>query len=177
MPRKRKMVTSKMTLVLKLRLKGMHPPVWRDVAIAGDATLADLHFCIQEAFDWDGYHLHNFTIGRGRDVEFLPKAALQNSWGVAYDEAEYSAYEVLQQTAKLLYTYDFGDDWKVEVVPKGFHKGDFMPPFQVLKVKGKENPPEDCGGIPGFSELLYYWNHPEECDDEMKEQLEFYFGE
>lgn len=168
------MKISKVPLHLKLRLKRAQPPVWRDIAIPGNATLADLHQYIQRAFGWDNYHLHNFTIGR--DIEFAPASEKNESpWREFHDEAKSSVFEVLCMTTKLLYTYDFGDNWEVEISCKGYYEKEPVPAHcRILKSKG-ENPPEDCGGVFGYMRLQYFRQHPEECDDDMKEMLEYYY--
>lgn len=164
---------SKVPLLLKLRLKGAQPPIWRDIAIPCKTTMADLHQYIQLAFGWDDEHLHNFTINR--TIEFCSKEAIIDSPYDAYDEAKYSVYEVLCSAPKILYTYDFGDNWEVEITCKGEYLKEPVENYcQIVKSKG-ENPPEDCGGIYGFMELLYYRQHPEECDDEIKERLAWYY--
>ncbi len=169
------MKTSKVPLLLKLRLKRCKPPVWRDVAVPGDATLKTLHYCIQRAFGWDNYHLHNFTIGR--EIEFGPAEDRASAWGEFYDEAKVSVFEVFSNTDKLLYTYDFGDNWEVEIRAKGYYdKEPVTPPGNIIKIKG-EDPPEDCGGVGGYLELQYYRQHPEECDEEMRERLAFFYPE
>ena len=115
------MKISKIPLLLKLRLKHARPPVWRDIAIPGNATLADLHRYIQLAFGWDNYHLHNFTIGR--DIEFGPASEKNDSpYREFHDEAKSSVFAVLCNSTKLLYTYDYGDNWEVEIIGKGYYE-------------------------------------------------------
>ena len=167
------MKTSKTPLHLKLTLKYAKPPVWRDIAVPGDATMEDLHHYIQFAFGWDDYHLHNFMVGRF--VEFCPKEAMEDSFNDCFDEAKASVYEVFQGTNKVLYTYDFGDNWEVEITCKGYYeKEPVTHDCLLLKMKGN-NPPEDCGGIYGFMELEYYREHPKECDEEMLDRLAYYY--
>ena len=108
---------SKNPLLLKLRLRHSRPPIWRDIAIPAKTTLGRLHRYIQYAFEWEDCHLHNFMIGR--DVEFLPKNEIENNFYDAYDEEETSVYEIFCEVPKLLYTYDFGDNWEVEITCKG----------------------------------------------------------
>ena len=167
------MKTSKIPLHLKLTLKYAKPPVWRDIAIPGNATLADLHNYIQYAFGWDDYHLHNFMIGRF--VEFCPKREIDEYFNDCYDEAKASVYEVFLGTKKILYTYDYGDNWEVEITCKGYYEKEPVEHnYLLLKMKGN-NPPEDCGGIYGFMELEYYREHPKECDEEMLDRLAYYY--
>jgi hypothetical protein len=93
---------------LKIVLRHVRPACWRRVVIPASATLGELHEVIQIAFEWDGDHLHGFTIGRRR-------------YGDPYFDFEYDEYETTLATAFALtrkpitYTYDFGDDWRHEI--------------------------------------------------------------
>lgn len=50
-----------MTLYYKAKLIGaVEPSVWRVLALPNTATYHDLHRAIQEAFDWQDYHLYEF---------------------------------------------------------------------------------------------------------------------
>ena len=51
---------------IKLALTGVSPMVWRRFRIAGDTSLAGLHFIIQIAQGWDDDYLHQFHI-HGKD--------------------------------------------------------------------------------------------------------------
>ncbi len=47
---------------LKVTIMGIKPPVWRRVVVPSRSTLAELHDVVQAAFEWWGYHLHDFDI-------------------------------------------------------------------------------------------------------------------
>jgi pRiA4b ORF-3-like protein len=47
---------------LKVALWQSRPSLWRTVRMPLGATLGDLHRAIQVLFDWDGDHLHAFTV-------------------------------------------------------------------------------------------------------------------
>ena len=176
------------SLHLKLVLRYVRPLTWREVAIPGDATLAQLHQVIQQAFDWDDYHLHEFEMGK-RGLRFTSAEEIKASkdfWGSednSLDEKKFSVFEVLftpdgtpVKSPKFIYTYDFGDDWEVEVIPKGFYaetvkKGTWA----LVKMKGLDDPPEDCGGPYGFMELLAMRANLAECTDDDIEKLEWYY--
>ncbi|QTE21655.1 plasmid pRiA4b ORF-3 family protein [Polaribacter cellanae] len=72
---------------------------------------------------------------------------------------------------KITYTYDFGDSWKHEIIVEKFLKKDKEIEYPVC-IKGKNNcPPEDCGGIWRFynmMEIIKDKNNPE-----RKEMLEW----
>lgn len=97
------------TCQLKITLRHVRPPCWRRIQLPSSATLGDLHLIIQIAFDWDDDHLHAFTVGRRRygDPRF----------DAGYDEHDITLAEVFAHTRKpITYTYDFGDDWRHDIV-------------------------------------------------------------
>lgn len=65
---------SRYLYALDIALKGIRPRIFRTLKIPGNRTLADLHLCIQNAFGWQNYHLHEFrfdhmTLGEMTDDE------------------------------------------------------------------------------------------------------------
>jgi hypothetical protein len=63
--------------------------VWRKVELREDQTLEDLHFAIQDAYDWDADHLYSFFMsGKAWDTD--TEYALPNGvdpWGSVLDDA------------------------------------------------------------------------------------------
>jgi len=47
---------------LKVNLDRMKPPLWRRLQVHADITFKQLHDILQIAFDWEDYHLHEFSI-------------------------------------------------------------------------------------------------------------------
>jgi len=139
---------------IKVTLLGTTPPIWRRLLVPTDITLEQLHRVLQEAMGWDDEHLHDFRIGQRRfgrpdpDDRLLRRSPIGN-------ERTVRLIAVLDKVgAKAVYTYDFGDSWKHEIVVEKV-----LPPepgcSYPICVGGKlHGPPEDCGGIPGFYNLL-----------------------
>lgn len=51
-----------MTYQFKIQIKGItKPPVWRRVLVPDTYTFLQFHQVIQYAFNWDDYHLFDFT--------------------------------------------------------------------------------------------------------------------
>ncbi len=66
---------------LRIKLRGMSPPVWRRIVIDAEASLANLHQVIQRSMGWEDDQQPRFMI-RGRCFN-LPQPA-----GVYYGGAE-----------------------------------------------------------------------------------------
>ncbi|GEM_PF-1826829 len=96
---------------LKISLKGIRPPIWRRIRVPGGVTLDRLHRIFQVAMGWDNSHLHAFMI---RGVDYI-SADLYDVDGEP--EEEYTLHQLgLATNSHFTYTYDFGDDWRHEVV-------------------------------------------------------------
>lgn len=154
-------------------LAGTQPLVWRRIQVPRTATYWDLHVAIQDAMGWEDRHLHEFRIGvpgEGRGVRIGldqddddVESPLVLGWERKLAEDFGSPYAQLAMT----YNYDFGDDWLHGVI----HEGIAMPerPFShALCLAGERAcPPEDCGGIYGFEDVLLALAHPEVADEEL----------
>lgn len=136
---------------LKVTLSGTKPPIWRRVLVDGESTLDDLHEVIQAAFGWWNYHLHLFEIGDARYG--LPDPDWDFGEPVK-DERRARLEQVLGVGTSFRYAYDFGDGWEHRVMVERS-----MPASPELVVPAclggrRAGPPEDCGGVWGYAELL-----------------------
>lgn len=153
---------------LKIGLKDVRPPVWRRLLVSGTDSLAQLHTVLQIAMGWTDTHLHEFVQGPvryGEPDEDLPDGGFR-------DELRYRVEQVLRKSGdRLLYIYDFGDNWEHEVLLEKilpFDAGSTLP----VCVKGRRAcPPEDVGGACGFMELLKTLADP--TDPDFTEALEW----
>ena len=76
--------------------------------------------------------------------------------------------------SSLTYTYDLGDSWEHSIVlEKRFAGGDDAD--DPVCLDGQQAcPPEDCGGVPGYYDLLEVLQNPE---DERYEEMRKWIGE
>lgn len=132
---------------LKISIKGAKPPVWRRILVEDNMTYGGLHMVIQDIFEWENTHMHEFDAygRRYTDAEFHDdfmddfKAEDENKFLILHD---------LQEVGdKITYTYDFGDDWEHEIKLEAIlekEEGTCYP--KCIKGKGR-GPLEDIGGI------------------------------
>ncbi len=137
---------------VKIGLRGAHPPIWRRLRLPATTTLAGLHDIIQTAFGWTDSHLHAFEAGGRRYSR--PDFGLDGFEERFADESTALLCEVADSVgARLRYTYDFGDSWEHDLLVE-----EILPPDRVrhaVCVAGRRaGPPEDCGGVWGYAELL-----------------------
>jgi hypothetical protein len=133
--------------------------------VPADISLARLHTVIQIAFDWDDSHLHVFETPYG-------------SFGTADADLGHrsEAPVTLEQVApsvnsKLRYTYDFGDDWEHDIVVEKVLDRNDTTSYPRCTGGRRAAPPEDCGGIWGYADLVEILNDP--TDQEHEDRLEW----
>lgn len=161
---------------LKVVLQGSRPPIWRMLQVPGDANLGWLHAVLQVAMGWTNSHLHHFLTREARYSD--PRLGEDEGFGGEPDRDEAGAalaQVAPEEGARFHYEYDFGDSWEHEITV-----AKILPPESagaagaaaVCLDGARACPPEDCGGIPGYAELLQALanpNHPEHGS--MKEWL------
>ena len=171
------MTTTKQTAMdtvyqIKITLKDSKPPIWRRIQVAGDISLASLHWVLQYVMGWENSHLHQFIID---DEEYSShEYELQDFKDETLDEEKFRLNQlVASEGAKFVYQYDFGDDWEhVLVVEKIL--ADQKTDHPVCLAGARACPPEDCGGIWGYGELLQAVRDPKH--KEHKELLDWAGG-
>jgi hypothetical protein len=132
--------------VLKVTLRQVQPAVWRRIRVPGDATLGELHDVLQISLGWNDSHLHAFRVGA---KEYGPIDEEDDRKII--DEETITLDEIARKQKKLVYLYDFGDGWEHDVAIEKTVKD---PTALECLDGGRAAPPDDCGGPPGFEELL-----------------------
>jgi len=133
---------------LKVGLKGAKPPIWRRLEVPADVSLGRLQVIIQLAFGWDGSHLHVFETPYGDFGHPDPELGHQPA-------DEVSLAQVLPgERAKITYVYDFGDDWRHEIAVEKVLDPDESVTYPRCTGGRRATPPEDCGGIWSYADLL-----------------------
>lgn len=156
-------------LQLKISLRGSKPPIWRRLQLPADFTLTDLHYLIQLSFGWENCHLHQFEIGDRRFSQRSPFLDDPNELE-DLDADRYLVGKVLtREKQKGYYTYDFGDDWMHEILVEKLLDEPLAENLPVCVTGRRAGPPEDCGGIWGYQDLLWMRANPD--DPRAKEFL------
>ena len=161
----------------KITLEGINPIIWRRIHVLAKYSFWDLHVAIQDSMGWFDCHLHAFRYKRPHgtkiieigipiddfdDIEVLP------GWD------EYIADCFVEPGRNIKYEYDFGDSWNHEILLEVI----------LLKEKGikypqcidgqRACPPEDCGGVWGYKNLLKILRDPNH--EEYKSMTEWLSG-
>jgi hypothetical protein len=146
---------------LRVRLKDIQPPVWRDVRVPADITLNRLHEVLQVAMGWTNSHLYLFHAG---GVDY---AEMNEEWPKVQDSAVITLKDIVTRVGQSFeYEYDMGDRWVHELTVTG--------PVDTGGEEGprctggaRACPPEDSGGPSRYQEILEAISDPrnEEHDE------------
>ena len=139
---------------LKITLRGSKPPIWRRIVVPGSIKLSKLHGAILNAMGWSGGHLHEFITDWGNYGSIEED---DGGWeSEVEDERKTRLDQVLVEAKdRLIHLYDFGDSWEHLVVLEKKLAGITLPGQKPVCLAGKGAcPPEDCGGIYGYYQML-----------------------
>jgi len=152
---------------LRLEVAGTSPRIWRRLLVRESMWLSRLHDTIQILFDWFDYQTHVFSLDDLRFGNPLKREDL-----VIEDDRDVTLSDLdLGQRHGLVYHYDFGETWQVDILVEKtltVEKGLRYPSCTAGERMG---PPEDCGGLEAFHDMLACIKEPE--SDLGREWLEW----
>lgn len=140
---------------LKVTLKGVRPPIWRRFRVPGKISLARLHLVLLTVMGWQGGHLYEFQIGQRRIGEPAPRSLMADFYGEKTEDANRIELRRVapREGARLVYVYDFGDDWQHQIVVEKTTCPEADADRIVCLDGRRACPPEDCGGVWGYADL------------------------
>lgn len=145
---------------LKVTLLGTMPPIWRQLLVPANLTLAQLHDVLQTAMGWQECHLHEFCAGYRRFGQPDPEDRFMGTPSVENERTVHLSDVLGRVRSKITYTYDFGDSWEHRIVLEKRLPTDPGSTYPLCIGGERACPPEDCGGIPGFYDLLDALGNP-----------------
>ena len=187
---------------LKVTLRGIRPPIWRRLEVPLEFSFAQLSEAVLAAFGWTNSHLHQFEIGKrmqpgqrsiGRPdlldeddddlpptdeelARLFPRLAKEQARlffpPPLEDESKVTLAAVLTSGQRLLYLYDFGDDWRHTVLVEAILPAENHTVYPRVTAGRRSVPPEDSGGVWGYEHLLAVLADPTE--EEYAELRECY---
>jgi hypothetical protein len=153
---------------LKITINDITPPIWRRLLVSENITLYKLHHIIQESFGWKNYHLYFF----GRIESKIGDVQLWDDGETTPDSLVKIRDILVKENPTLIYTYDMGENWVHTIELEQVH--------HTMKTQRKciggerQCPPEDCGGIPGYENILKTLKNP--GTDEYREMVTWLDG-
>lgn len=167
---------------IRIKLNDAPVKIWRELLVPSNITLEMLAFVLIDAMGWGHEHLYHFI---GKNNTFYENSAqLKESAGSfmaffarsQHRNSEKTSLEMVLQPKgeRLQFEYDFGDSWNHDLWVKGARE--YAPGeesvIKLLKGQG-ECPPEDCGGVWGYADLLELIKKKRKSADD-KDRLDWY---
>lgn len=153
------------SVVVKVFLYQITPEIWRRFEVPADLSFERLSQTIQLAMGWEDKHPHEFRHGKGkRLVDVIGPVGLEDQTpGEFQDEKKVTIQDFIGRRRlpiRLLYRYDFAEDWIHEIVFEKKDEGVDEP-----RMLGGERacPPEDFGGAFQYMQASsgeIAWDHP-----------------
>jgi hypothetical protein len=143
---------------LKVTLRQIRPPVWRRIEVPSNMKLSELAAVLEAAMGWLGGHLHAFEADGV--VYEIPD---DESFGFrsSVDEHKARLGDVLPAVKLTMrWDYDFGDGWEHDVVVEAIEPQRSDVTYPVCLAGKRACPPDDCGGLWGYGNLLAAHSDP-----------------
>ena len=182
LPKQKFIGKSKQEFHIRVKLNDAPVNIWRELVVPSNITLELLAFVILDAMGWQHEHLYQF-IGKNntnyinsREMKEQANSFMGFMSRVQYQNSEKTSLEMVLQPKgeRMKFEYDYGDSWIHDLWVKGardYAPGE-EPVIKLLKAHG-ECPPEDCGGVWGYADLLELNKKKRKSADD-KERLEWY---
>jgi len=166
---------------LRIKLNNAPVPIWREVEVPSNISLEFFAFVILESMGWENEHLHQFKKGNTtykNSVCIKQDQEMFSFFGSRFTTLSSEGYPIStifkEKGDRIEFEYDFGDSWYHDIWLKGireYQPNELQEP-KLLKGKGM-CPPEDCGGIGGYTYLLEILSKKRKSAED-KERLEWY---
>lgn len=130
-------------------LKETAPVVWRKFLAHEFIELNELHMLIQMTMGWENTHLFSFEINGKSYSDSESAFEMANT----IDSDGIELRDVLKDSKKFEYIYDFGDDWLHQIEITNVLDDDSRMNYPVCIAGENACPPEDCGGTHAFERL------------------------
>lgn len=139
----------------------------RRLIVPADLKLSKLHRVLQSVYRWKNYHLYDFAVLDDKTGQSVTRL-VESKEDLPYQDgavliAGHKLSEYLPEHKRLLYTYDFGDNWEHEIkFVRAVEDYDKESPY-LVEASGQA-PPEDVGGVGGFldfCEIMLEPKHPD----------------
>lgn len=167
---------------IRVKLNNSPVNIWRELKVPSNMSLELLAHVLITAMGWEDEHLHQFSVKgfHGRTI-YKPASELreEDSFMLLESSADSAddtplSYVLCKDGKRIQFEYDFGDGWTHDVWVKGVRDYALGETPEVILLKGKGHcPPEDCGGVWGYTELLDLLDKKRLTADE-KGQLEWF---
>lgn len=155
----------------KIELDEITPKIWRRIQVPSEYNFWDLHVAIADSMGWLDYHLHHFAIrGKGkRNVVHIGIPDFDRTYEL---QEVYPGWEIWMMAyfndlgVEAKYLYDYGDGWEHKVKLEGYMYREKGIKYPICIGGECACPPEDCGGVTGYYNVLETLSDSDHFDHE-----------
>jgi hypothetical protein len=149
---------------IQITLTNSNPIIWRRFLIQPYLSLSDFHMVIQIIMGWRNSHLHQFI----KNETFYSERLKDDASWEDLNNVDYKGLKIsdllVNENDKIDYEYDFGDSWHHDVILEKILLVSDKSQYLICLDGKLSCPPEDCGGIWGYADLLQVFNNPKHKD-------------
>lgn len=143
-------------LQVKATVRGPKPPIWRRLLIPSNTRLSKVHLVIQAIMGWESidydYHLHEFVSGKRH------YGNPEHGMGAKNEKTIEIGNVLTADNPRLLYRYDFGCDWEVDIVLEKSLPPDSEHTSPKCLAGKRAGPPEDMTPRKGYDPAAFDLN-------------------
>ena len=142
---------------LRLTVASLQPRIWRRLLVRETMWLSRLHEAIQVLFGWYDYQSHVFFMGEKRYGNPMDHdgVAIEDDRDVTLADVRLSEHD------RTAYDYLFAEGWHVDIRVEKTIAAEKGVAYPRCVAGERAGPPEDCGGIEAYKDMLYCLKHPE----------------
>ncbi|MGB2927732.1 MAG: plasmid pRiA4b ORF-3 family protein, partial [Desulfobacterales bacterium] len=139
------------------------PKIWRRIQVPSKYSFWDLHVAIQDSMGWIDYHLHAFRVRMPHKRKIVEIGIPTDDY---FDEPVLPGWQIpitdyfTEPGKSAPYEYDFGDGWEHNILLEGILLKEKGARYPKCVAGERACPPEDCGGLPGYYELVEILKNP-----------------
>jgi hypothetical protein len=142
--------TAKVTYQIKITLKHIEPMIWRRLLVPAELNLEKFHWILQMAMGWQNIQLFKFRVNNRHYT--LPDFGCLDEAINARNLTLRNIMPVEKQ--RISYVYGENDGWEHEILLEKIMT-DTTKYRRIVCLEGERAcPPEDCGGILEYQEIL-----------------------
>ena len=144
----------KQIVQITITLLRSSPLITRRLFVFEDTSFLELHHIIQIAMGWKNYHLFKFNVD-GFSIGIVDESEFGFGNSQVLAAKNVKLFNIIYSDEfSFQYWYDFRDCWIHEIYIEKWGEVEDNGIFPLC-IDGQLNcPPEDCGGIDGYNELL-----------------------
>lgn len=158
---------------IRIQLCNIELAIWREIKVPSNIVLDFLARVLIDVMGWTGEHLCEYNF---KKMFYMEDECADDSFANNVKRmCDFTLSDLFtKKKAKMVFTYDYGDNWKHEITLLGIRDYEKGERKNIVWVDGKGACPfEDCGGTFEYERLVEFSQKKRHTREE-KEQMKWY---